>query len=135
MVSSTCHSSRGPPLYDHGYISSPNYPAQYHRDASCFWQLSVQKRQAIRVTIFDFELDVNKRGSCLDYVEIATEDRSYFKECGAQGRQQIDIDSTDAVVTFHTDLGSLTDRGFLMYFEGILPSYPSYVLALFKQCL
>ena len=109
------------------------------------WQLAVQEHQRIRVTFFDFELDVKRNGVCVDFLQITGQDdasdrertgkrdddvmlqdgadhaqvsKTYFKDCGAQGRQMIDIDSTRALVTFHTDLSSLTERGFLIYFEG-----------------
>ena len=138
MISSQCQLQAGPPIYNNGYLSSPNYPEKYHRDAHCAWQLAVQEHQGIRVTLFDFELDVKKKGECVDYLEITSESStaaddvivpsddkdsssrrvSHFKDCGAQGRQQINIESTHALVTFHTDLSSLTERGFLIYFEG-----------------
>lgn len=53
-----CYGSGGPQLYDHGFVASPSYPAKYYMDADCYWRLAVQKRQTIRVTLLDFELDV-----------------------------------------------------------------------------
>ena len=74
-----CQSSRAPQHFDHGYIASPNYPGKYYMDAECFWKLSVQKRQTLKLTIFDFELDVKKGGQCSDYLEVYAGERTYFK--------------------------------------------------------
>ena len=63
-MTSRCPGSSGgsPVLYDHGYISSPNYPDKYFRHADCRWTLAVRRWQTIRITLFDFELDVKRSG-------------------------------------------------------------------------
>lgn len=95
QVSSPSSSSHPPPLlpppqgggtvlYDHGYISSPNYPDKYYMDAVCRWTIAVQRWQTIHITMFDFELDVKRAGQCHDYLEIAPVGGAY--ERGEFGR-------------------------------------------------
>jgi len=66
-------------LYNSGYITSPNYPDKYYMDAECRWSVHVQRRQAIRITLLDFELDVKRGGRCYDYLEVASGDRTFFR--------------------------------------------------------
>jgi hypothetical protein len=119
-IHQTCQAPSAPALYDHGYIASPNYPGQYYMDASCVWTISVQRRQTIRITIFDFELDVKRNGRCYDAVEIATSNKNYFSDCGSMGKQVIEVDDHLATVSFTTRNSGLTQRGFFLYFEGEL---------------
>ena len=118
LLHQTCTSLSGPAYYEHGYIASPNYPVKYYMGADCYWRISVQRRQTIKLYIVDFELDVKRRGTCHDYMEITAEERTYFKDCGALGREELEIESHNAVVHFHTAPNSLAQRGFLLYFEG-----------------
>ena len=87
-------------------------------DANCFWRISVQSRQTIRIYILDFELDVKKRGNCYDFLEISANDAVYFKDCGALGRQELQIPASEAVVQFSTATNTMAERGFMLYFEG-----------------
>ena len=114
-------------LYNSGYITSPNYPDKYYMDAECRWSVHVQRRQAIRITLLDFELDVKRGGRCHDYLQIASGDRTFFRDCGALGRQIVDVDTScsHVTVTFRTGQTSLTQRGFLLHFEGS-PARRSY---------
>jgi len=107
-------------LYDHGYISSPNYPEKYFRGASCHWTVSVRRWQTVRVTLFDFELDVKRSGRCHDYLKISSSQTSktYFGECGATGKQVINIQSSVADLNFVAAETSSTQRGFFLYYEG-----------------
>ena len=107
-------------LYNHGYITSPNYPDKYYMNAECRWSIHVQRRQAIRITLLDFELDVKRGGRCYDYLEISSADRTFFRDCGALGRQIVNVDTScsHVTVTFRTGQTSLTQRGFLLHFEG-----------------
>ena len=114
----TCFGPNGPGMYDSGYISSPNYPGKYYMDAECLWRISVQKRQTVRLTVFDFELDVKKAARCTDFLEISSGNRVFFKDCGALGKQIIDVDDNQALVRFKTGETSLTQRGFFVFFEG-----------------
>jgi len=42
-----------------------------------------------------------------------------FKDCGILGKQVINVEgSNQAIVVFRTGQASLTQRGFLLYFEG-----------------
>ncbi len=70
------------------------------------------------MTIFDFELDVKKGGQCNDYVEVFSGSRTYFKDCGGLGMQQLKVDANNALVRFHAGPNSLAQRGFFIYFEG-----------------
>ena len=116
----TCQSQNSPPIFDHGYITSPNYPMKYYLDAQCEWRLAVQQRQTIRVTMYDFELDVKKGGVCNDFLVIKDRhSREYFRDCGSLGKQLIHVESNEAVVYFQTATNSLTQRGFFLYFEGM----------------
>lgn len=130
-VDSRCSESTSVTLFDHSYITSPNYPEKYFMDAECQWILAVQSGQTIRITLFDFELDVKRGGRCFDFLEVSVAGRIYFRDCGALGKQVIDIEweeegeevdgdvgATEASVVFKTGQTSLTQRGFLLYFEG-----------------
>jgi len=130
---------RGPVvLYDHGYIASPNYPGKYFLDTDCRWRLTVQRRQSIKIILYDFELDVKRAGLCHEYLQISAlddgavahrgltaavgdnsvDDRIYFRDCGSLGKQTLSIDASEVVVRFKTGQASLAQRGFLLYFEG-----------------
>ena len=119
-LQSRCSESESVDLYNSGYITSPNYPDKYYMDAECRWTVHVQRRQAISVTLLDFELDVKRGGRCYDYLEISAGDRTFFRDCGALGRQIVEIDTScsHVTVTFRTGQTSLTQRGFLLHFEG-----------------
>lgn len=131
---------RGPVvLYDHGYVASPNYPGKYFLDTDCRWRLVVQRRQSIKIVLYDFELDVKRAGLCHEYLQISTlddsdgegrddalaavggrtvDDRIYFRDCGSLGKQTLSIDASEVIVRFKTGQASLAQRGFLLYFEG-----------------
>ena len=80
-----------------------------------------QKRQTIELTIVDFELDVKKGGRCSDFMEITTEiGARYFHDCGSLGKELIRIASHSATIRFRTGMSSLTQRGFLVHFRGVL---------------
>ena len=119
-LQSRCSETETVSLFNSGYITSPNYPDKYYMDAECRWSVHVQRRQAIRITLLDFELDVKRGGRCYDYLEIASGDRTFFRDCGALGRQIVDVDTScsHVTVTFRTGQTSLTQRGFLLHFEG-----------------
>ena len=70
------------------------------------------------MTIYDFELDVKKGGNCNDFLEISSGSLTYFKECGALGKQQLKVDANNALVHFHASPYSLTQRGFFLHFKG-----------------
>jgi hypothetical protein len=125
-------------------VSSPSYPDRYYSDADCRWTLVVQRLQTIRITVYDFELDIKRAGRCKDFLEInaglssfaaaATTGGSssngranngggdpatvYFRDCGALGRHTVDVEWNVATVRFVVDQSSLTQRGFFLYFEG-----------------
>lgn len=131
----TTKQRRGPVvLYDHGYVASPNYPGKYFLDTDCRWRLTVQRRQSIKIILYDFELDVKRAGLCHEYLQIsggaearggltAVDDNSvdgriYFRDCGSLGKQTLSIDASEVTVRFKTGQASLAQRGFLLYFEG-----------------
>jgi len=128
QVASQCQSLGDDPHLDHGYLASPNYPAKYYMDAECVWQLQVQPRQTINIILLDFELDVKRGGFCYDFLEIRTDDHTYFKDCGALGKQSIAIRSNRALVRFHTAQSGLTQRGFVIYFEGVGPGCEDLII-------
>ena len=134
----TTKQRRGPVvLYDHGYVASPNYPGKYFLDTDCQWRLAVQRRQFIRIILYDFELDVKRAGLCHEYLQISAlnggaeardgpavvggdsvDGRIYFRDCGSLGKQTLSIDASEVIVRFKTGQASLAQRGFLLYFEG-----------------
>lgn len=122
-IQSGCSGQQSLVLYDHGYISSPNYPDKYYMDAVCRWTLSVRKWQTIWVTLLDFELDVKRGGTCDDYLEIGYGSKEYFRECGVLGKQTIEVPASATTVQFVTGETSLTQRGFFLYFEGFIHLY------------
>ena len=116
----------------HGYIISPNYPWKYYMDAKCQWKIFAQPHQFIRITLFDFELDVKREGHCVDYLEISSMEKVFFMDCGVLGKQFIDVDASVANVVFNTGQTSLTQRGFLLHFEGIIhPNFIKFYLSHF----
>jgi len=152
-VDSRCAESTSVSLFDHGYITSPNYPDKYFMDAECRWVIVVQSGQRIRITLFDFELDVKRGGRCFDFLEVSVAGRVYFRDCGALGKQVIDIEwedgeegedgeledgevgATEASVVFKTGQTSLTQRGFLLYFEGQYLERPCFIIVHGSQAL
>ena len=124
----------------------------YYSDAECRWVLVVQPLQTIRITLYDFELDIKRAGVCKDYVEISSSDQRsrtfdvdrsasassksvFFRDCGALGRHTVDVPTNVAVVRFVVDQSSLTQRGFFLYFQGNrfhiqLPLFPLSVASL-----
>jgi len=137
LTTSTTGETPATELYGHGYLSSPNYPDKYYMDAECRWRVRVQPRQTIRLTIFDFELDIKRAGRCKDFVQITSVSSSslstswfrpsssaplpttiHFKDCGALGRHTIKVNASVADIRFVVDASSLTQRGFFIYFEG-----------------
>lgn len=122
MIRQSCGDRSAPAFYGSGYIASPNYPRKYYMNADCVWKLSVQKRQTIKLTIIDFELDVKKGGRCNDFMEIITGGGAkYFHDCGSLGKELIRIASDSAVIRFRTGMSSLTQRGFLVHFKAAGP--------------
>lgn len=119
MIGNKCFdSSSAFQLVDHGYLSSPNYPGKYFMDVECFWKITVPRWQTIRLTLLDFEMDVKRGGRCYDLVEILVGDHVFFSDCGALGKQVLDIPTSQATVLFRTGSSSITQRGFVMHFEG-----------------
>ena len=119
-MTSSCPPTNSPMLYDHGYISSPNYPEKYFRGADCHWTVAVRRWQTVRVTLFDFELDVKRSGVCHDYLKLSSSQTAttYFRECGATGKQIIDIKASVVDLNFVAAETSSTQRGFFLYYEG-----------------
>jgi len=111
-------------LVERGYISSPSYPGRYNMDVDCQWTVTVQPRQTIRITLYDFELDVKTDGMCRESVEIhqvsAVTSSRVFRDCGSLGQQVIDVESNKALIRFTTGQWSLAQRGFILSFEGIV---------------
>jgi len=65
-------------------------------DTDCRWSVLAQPSQTLRVTLFDFELDVRRAGACHDYLSVTYRRRTagarsttveLFRECGSLGKQ------------------------------------------------
>jgi len=121
---------------DNGYLASPNYPGKYFMDAECQWTLRVQRSQTLSITLFDFELDVKHDGHCQDFLSVtSSRNGTKFTDCGALGKQVIDVDDNVAVLSFRTSQTSLTQRGFILYFEGFSDVFNSeFFLYILKVC-
>jgi len=104
-----------------GFVSSPNYPDKYYWNADCHWRLIAQRHQMIRITVIDFELDVRRDGVCHDEVKVIDSSLNHvvFNDCGALGKQTVDVSGNEAIVRFTTGQTGQTQRGFLIQFEGI----------------
>ena len=48
---------------------------RYHMDVECQWTILVQPSQTIRLTLYDFELDVRRAAVCHDYVAVTYRQR------------------------------------------------------------
>ena len=60
-------------------------------------------------------------GKCRDFLRIETLEAdgvAAYDECGPQGKQTVEVEDRNALVTFETHRQSLTERGFLLFFEG-----------------
>ena len=100
--------------------------------ADCWWSVSVQPSQTIRLTIYDFQLSVKTANVCRDYLRIsAVTSRSevtsslrsevtLFEDCGSRGLEVIDVAARRVQLHFHTDQSSQTHRGFLVHYAGAL---------------
>ena len=106
------------------YVASPGYPDRHYMFADCYWRLVTLRRQLLRVTIVDFELDVRRAGHCHDRVDIHARPRGsiqtwtkYFSDCGALGKHVIDIKGNEAVVRFVSGGSGPAQRGFLLHVE------------------
>jgi CUB domain len=93
-------------------------------DVDCQWTLTVQPRQTIRITLYDFELDVKTDGLCHESVEILemspVSSSRVFRDCGSLGQQVVSVEASKALIKFTTGQYSLAQRGFILYFEGRL---------------
>jgi len=133
-VSSTSSSSsswsggvRQETLVFSGFISSPNYPQVRALIADCWWTLTVQPTQTIRLTLYDFQLSVKTDSICRDYLRISAVNVSsaashvtLFEDCGSRGLEVIDVAASRVELHFHTDQSSQTHRGFLIHYAGLL---------------
>ena len=135
-VSSTCSDRFSRPILNRGYLASPNYPGKYFMDVECYWNVAVYKWQRLRLTMLDFELDVKRSGRCFDVVSIRiNEDQLVFHDCGALGKQILDLDSSEATIILKTGRTSIMQRGFVIHFEGFKSGlcYRSTYLTLFMN--
>ena len=101
--------------------------SRYYMDTECRWSVFAQPSQTLRLTLFDFELDVRRAGACHDYVSVTYRRHlvgrrwttvEVFRECGSLGRQLIKVPASSATIAFSTGRSSLTRRGFILYFQG-----------------
>jgi len=133
-----------------GFVSSPNYPQVYAMTADCWWTLSVQPIQTLRLTLYDFELTVKTNSVCRDYLriiavaltsagtEVSGSEVTVFEDCGSRGLEVFDIAASRVHLHFHTDQSSQAHRGFLIHYTGqfrwfILDSSPTGVSKLCFQ--
>ena len=125
-ISDDCSPVSSAPLFDRGFIASPGYGVNYNRDLHCEWRLAAQRHQHLRLTIYDFELVPTSEGKCRDFLRIETLEAdgvAAYDECGPQGKQTVEVEDRNALVTFETHRQSLTERGFLLFFEGTHPHF------------
>jgi len=106
-----------------GFVSSPNYPHVYAMTADCWWTLTVQRTQTLRLTLYDFELAVKTDNVCRDYLRITGTDVSssevtVFEDCGSRGLEVFDTAAIRVHLYFHTDQSSQAHRGFLIHYTG-----------------
>ena len=108
-----------------GFLSSPNYPRVDAMTADCWWTLTVQPTQTIRLTVYDFQLSVKTGDVCRDYLRItaltltpAVSEVTEFEGCGSLGLQVIDVEASRVYLHFHTEQSSPAHRGFLIHYTG-----------------
>jgi len=123
--SSSSSSVRHETLVSSGFLSSPNYPQVRALIADCWWTLTVQPSQTIRLTLYDFQLSVKTANICRDYLRIsavtltsARSEVTVFEDCGSRGLEVIDVAASRVHLHFHTDQSSQTHRGFLIHYAG-----------------
>jgi len=126
-VTSSSSSLRHQTVMTSGFVSSPNYPHVYAMIADCWWTLSVQPTQTLRLTLYDFHLSVKTDSVCRDYLRISAvtlkpsgSEVTVFEDCGSLGLQVMDIAASRIHVHFHTDQSSQAHRGFLIHYTGSL---------------
>ena len=110
-------------------------------DTECRWSVLAQPSQTLRLTLYDFELDVRRAGACHDYMSVTYRRRlpatrgwtavEVFRECGSLGKQVIDVPASRATIVFSTGRSSLTRRGFILRFQGLRrqPQQPSSLVS------
>jgi len=117
-----------------GFLSSPNYPHVYATIADCWWTLTTQPTQSIRLTVYDFQLSVKTGNVCRDYLRItastltpAGSEFTVFEDCGSLGLQVFDIAASRVQLHFHAGQSSQPHRGFLIHYTGSVRVLPSFV--------
>lgn len=113
-----------------GYLSSPNYPHIDALTADCWWTLTVQLSQTLRLTLYDFQLSVKTDNLCRDYLrikaatmtpdgsEVVGSEVKVFEDCGSLGLQTFDIASSRVHLQFRMHQSSQAHRGFLVHYTG-----------------
>ena len=93
--------------------------------ADCYWTLTVQPTQTVRLTLYDFQLTVKTGRVCRHYLRItavtmnpAGSEVTVFEDCGSVGLQVMDVAASRVHLHFHTDQSSRANRGFLIYYTG-----------------
>jgi len=127
ILTSSSSSPRHQRVMTSGYVSSPNYPHVYAVIADCWWTLTVQPTQTLRLTLYDFQLSVKTDNVCRDYLRITAvtltpvaSEVTVFEGCGSLGLQVIDTAVSRIRLHFHTDQSSQAHRGFLIHYTGSL---------------
>ena len=132
QIDSQCHADprsthqRHEALVTSGFVSSPNYPLVYALTTDCWWTLTVQPTQTLRLTLYDFQLTVRTDRLCRDYLRItaltltsSAPEVTVFEDCGSVGMQVFDIASSRVQLYFHAEQSSSqAHRGFLIHYTG-----------------
>lgn len=122
-----------------GSISSPNYPLPYDHDSKCIYRITVNLGSTINIVFTD--LDMEKRWSCIDTVEVM--DGSTLTSltkgqiCNHEVPYNLTTTENTAIVIFESDLSD-SGRGFsltyttncnrkLKGFSGVIesPNFPN----------
>lgn len=123
QIHKRCEGRGSPALMRKGYIQSYNYPNSYGTGTQCYWLITVQKRQRIRIIIHDFVVGIRNGDECNDYVRIVdrTTRKAVFSDCGEIGKKTIIVSNYEAEIVFHSSPDSMPRRGFFISYEGLGP--------------
>jgi len=131
-MTSSSTSARRETLVSSGFLSSPNYPQVRALIADCWWSLTVQPTQTLRLTLYDFELSVKTANICRDYLRISAatltsggSEVTVFEDCGSRGLEVFEVASSRVYLHLHTVQSSQSHRGFLIHYTGLYVLYIS----------
>lgn len=108
-----------------GYITTPGYPNNYHKQGKCDMTITVNSGQKIRLLIIDLQLEARGKQDCADYLYFNDKLRS-ITLCYTRTNHNYTMHSN----FLHLELQSTSrgqSKGFWLYYEAFPPLATSMV--------